>query len=272
MTPDGHPAGSGHPPPRRDGDVPPRDGGVPPRDDTDQLPIVEDAEPWPDPSGGGSGRAAAVGGVVLVLLVLGLLVVNAAIGRNAEQLAADHAEEAVGVPVDVRLSGWPVGLRLLTGQPVDVRIEARDVPLPDTAAVIDRFELELDEVPVDRDLLAGPEPELHAAEGRFVVELGDEAVQQLVGPVGRIPLVDIELRSGVARLSIARFPVIDATAEVEDGAIVFRPTAPIGGFIQVELRIDELPFGFRADDVEIRRGLLRLSGSATDVRLAPPPG
>ena len=268
MTPSGHPAGSGHPPPRRD-------GAVPPRDDTDQLPVVEVAGPGPDTTAGSPGRTAAVGGVVLVVLVVlvaGLLVANAAIGRNVEQLAADHAEEAVGVPVDVRLSGWPVGLRLLTGQPVDVRIEARDVPLPDTAAVIDRFELELDEVPVDRDLLERPEPELHAAEGRFFVELGDDAVQQLVGPIGRIPLVDIELRSGVARLSVARFAVIDATAEVEDGEIVFRPTAPIGGFAQVELRIDELPFGFRADDVEIRRGVLRLSGSATDVRLAAPPG
>jgi hypothetical protein len=239
---------------------------IPPRDDTEPLPPVAGGPPAPA-GRWRAGRALAVAGGLCALLVVAALIANAAVARAAEERAAERAEAAVGGQVDVRLSGWPVGLRLLTGRPVDVRIRARAVPVPGSEAVVDLVELELDGVPVDFALLEEPAPELQAAAGRFVVELGDDAVQQLVGPVGRLPLVDIELRSGVARLNVARFPVIDATAGIEDGQVVFRPTAPIGTFAAVALRVAELPFGFEADDVEIRPGVLRLTGSASDVRL-----
>lgn len=243
---------------------------IPPRDDTDQLPKVDEPGAVPPAPRRRPGWALIATGVVFVLLAVGLLIANNALGRTAEQRAADRAEAALGVPVDVTLSGWPVGLRLLTGQPIDVRLEAREVPLPGTTAILDRLELELEEVPVDLDALDQPEPELRAARGSFVAELGDDAVQNQIGFVGRIPLVDVELRSGVVRLNLARFPVIDATAEIDNGQVVFRPTAPIAAFASIELRLEELPFGFEATDVEIRRGVLRLSGAATDVRLAPP--
>jgi hypothetical protein len=256
---------AGHGPPGEADDAP-----APARDDTQPLPPVPGPPDGPPPRTHPGRRWAAVAGVIVALLTVGLLIANGAIGRAAEERAAAHAAAALGGPVDVSLSGWPVGLRLLTGRPVDVRLAATDVVLPDGAGVVDRLELELDGVPVDFTLLDEPEPELRAAAGRFSVELGEDTVAQQLGVIGRLPLTAVELRSGVARLTVANIPVIDATADVEDGEIVFRPTAPFGAFAEVALRIEELPFGFQADDVTIRPGVLQLTGSATDVRLAPP--
>lgn len=217
-----------------------------------------------------SRRTPLVVGIVLAIVVVGLVAADRALAGAAEGRAAERAEEVLGAPADVQLTGWPVGWRLVAGRPVDVVLSARDVPLPDGDGVLDVLEVELDGVRAGLGMLDEPSSPLRAEQGRFVAELGDDAVQQRLGVVGRIPLVDVELRSGVVRLNVARFPAIDATAEIDDGQVLFRPTAPIAGFVEVELRLEELPFGFVVDDVTVRPGTLRLSGSATNLDLGRP--
>jgi hypothetical protein len=156
-----------------------------------------------------------------------------------------------------------VGLRLLTGGRVDARATARDVPLEGTEATLTRLEVELFEARVDR---AG-DGAIEARSATFRAELEDDAVQQLIGFAGRIPLTNIELGNGVARFSFAGFALLDATAGIEDGRVVFNLTAPIANLVNVRLQLEELPFGFEADTVEIRPGVLRLTGSAVDLRL-----
>ncbi len=269
--------------------VPPVEPPIPPREDTQPLPLpprppgAEAPSPGaeapppagPAASGGPLGSppaprtvatVAAIALTAIAVLVLVAVVLNVTTANSAERRAAEEAEGALGVPVDVELVGFPVGLRLLLGAPVDARLEARDVPLEGTSAQLTRLEVQADDVIVDR----GADGGITAERALFVAELDDEAVQSLIGIVGRLPLTDVELANGVARLAVAGFPLIDATAEIEGGDVVFRVTAPIANLISVRLELADLPLGFTADDVEIRRGVLRLRGSAEDLRLEAP--
>lgn len=223
---------------------------VPPPPATEELPRRRSV----------AGRA--LGGVIglVALLVLVALVVNALVTSRAEEEAAARIAEEVGAEAQVTISRWPTGLRLLAGEPVDATVAARDVPLEGSPAVIDRLDLDATGVVLS---LAG-DGGLTAEDVTFTADIDEEGVRQLAGVLGQIPLTDIQLRNGVARLTVALFPVVDATAEVDDGQIVLRPTAPIGSFVSVGLPIGELPLGFTFTDVEIRDGLLRLTGGATD--------
>jgi hypothetical protein len=238
---------------------------VPPREDTQPIPIQERPVVSPPVSGRSSPppRAAIVGAVAVVLALTTLVVLNLIVARQAQTRAEQQAQMAIGAPVDVDLRGFPVGLRLLSGARLDARVRARDVPLEGTAATLTSLVVDLQDARLDRT----GEGAIEARQATFTAELDDDAVQQLIGLPGRIPLADVELGNGVARFTIARFPLLDATAAVEDGRVVFQLTAPIANLLDVQLQLDELPLGFRADHVEIRRGVLRLEGSARDLRL-----
>lgn len=201
-------------------------------------------------------------GILVGVVVVGLLVANALVTGSAEGRVAQAVESAIGSEVDVRLGGWPVGPRVLRRKPLDVRIVARDVPLAGTSAALPLLMLELDDVTVPD----GGEP-LRSATGRFTAEFDAAAVQQLIGIVGRLPLTDVELRNGVARLQVVGFPVVDATAELSDGEVIFRPTTPLASFLTVTLQIEALPLDLEPRTVQIREDVLRLQGSSDDLVL-----
>ncbi|MBA2319258.1 MAG: LmeA family phospholipid-binding protein [Euzebyales bacterium] len=250
---------------------------IPPRDDTQELPLpprvdqreqppVPPEDPVPAvaaPPPSRAGRAAGVALAVLGLLVTGVLVANAVITSQAEQRAAERIAREVGASATVSVSHWPAGLRLLAGAPVDATVVATDVPLEGSAAAVDRLELEL----VGATLPSDDAGALRVESATFVAELDTDAVRQLMGVIGRIPLTDIELRNGVVRLSAVGFPLVDATAAVEGDRVVFRPAAPLGALITVGVEIGDLPFGFEPEEVEVRDDVLRLRGSASDLEL-----
>lgn len=266
----------------------PHEPPIPPREDTQPIPIAPPnavpppqepppnavpppEEPPPDvtpvaavrPPAAGPSRAVIIAALAVVLILGIALVLNLVVARQAQSRAEEHALAAIGAPVDVDLRGFPVGLRILTGGRLDARVRARDVPLEGTDAILSSLVIILDDVRLDRE----GDGAIEALHAQFTAELDDDAVQQLIGLPGRIPLADVELGSGIARFSIARFPVLDATAAIEDGQVVFRLTAPIANLLNVRLQLDDLPMGFRADSVEIRRDVLRLEGSAVNLRL-----
>jgi hypothetical protein len=243
---------------------------IPPREDTQPLPVAGPvANPPPqaaaaDPGGvRGLGRTGAIVLLAVGVVVVVLATLNVVIARSAETRAEEQASLAAGTPVDVRLRGFPVGLRLLTGGRVDASASARDVPLEGTTATLTRLDVEFTDARVDR---AG-DGAIEAREATFTAEMDADAVRQLIGIAGRIPLTSIELANGIARFSFAGFALLDATARVDEGRVVFNLTAPIANIVNVELQLEELPFGFVADSVEIRPGLLRLTGSGEDLRL-----
>jgi hypothetical protein len=225
-------------------------------------------------AGRGVGGPIAIAAVVLVaVLAAVLLVVNGVVARNAEEQAIAEASAALGAPAEVRLSGFPIGLRLLAGAPLEAEVRARDVPLDAAPARLARLEILARDVVLDRR-----DGVITAGSATFIAELDEQGVRDMLGILGRIPLTQVELANGVARFSVAGFALVDATATVEGGDVVFRLTAPIGNLGNVRLELADLPLGFRPTEVEIRRGVLRLRGSATDLRLedegsigAPPP-
>lgn len=245
---------------------PDRDGGGFGRDDTDPLPII--ASPGRDnadaagsdaaPTGaGGSGRAGWWRWAVLAVLVVVLVVAaaNAWLAAAVEDRIAEEIERELGAPVDVRLEGFPVGFRSLTGRLPAAELRGHNVPLPDTAATASEVRLSLTEVRVDRD-----RGRVEAARAEVTATLEEPAVEELLGLLGRLPLVGIELQPGVLRLSVAGFAAVDATARADDGDLVVGLTAPLDRLVPGELRWDDLPLGLQLDDVRLHAGEMELDG------------
>lgn len=246
---------------------PDRDSGGSGRDDTDPLPIIappdrEDVDAGTGggatPTGaGGAGRTRWWRWVVLAVLVLALVVAaaNAWLAAAVEDRVAEEVERELGAPVDVRLEGFPVGLRSLTGRLPAAELHGRDVPLPDTAATASEVRLLLTEVRVDRD-----RGRVEAARADVTATLEEPAVEELLGVLGRLPLVGLELEPGALRLSVAGFAAVDATVRADGGDLVVGLTAPLNRLVPGELRWGDLPLGLQLDNVRLRAGEMELDG------------
>ena len=203
--------------------------------------------------------AATVLVVVLLLLLVDLLATNLAEDRAAEQVAAE-----LNADVDVDLRGWPVTLRLLGRQVPEVGFVATDVPLRDTAASLSRLDATLRDVEVPWTWTGEMDGVVRAGEGTFTAELDETAVQALVD----LPIT-VTLEDGVIRGSIAGAQ-LDATAEVEEGAIVLRPAAgALANLGELRLPLQGLPQGAVVEGVRVEPGVLRLNGSLDDFQVDP---
>lgn len=243
----------------------PPDDDPPPRehDATEPLPVSE-TPGWPDPppdadDGAGARRAAPWQWMVLALIVgvLAALAIDAALRSSIESRVAEEAERELGGTVDVELQGFASGLRSLSGRVPGAEVHGREVPLPDTAATMTELHLSMTDVRVDR--AAG---RLEASTALVDVTFDAEAVEEFIGVLGRVPLVDIELRPGTLRLRVGGFSVADATVRVDQGALVISLTAPLDRILPGQLRLTDFPLGFRPDDVTISEGQMRLHGRA----------
>lgn len=247
--------------------VPDRDGGGSGRDDTDPLPVIAPPDPEADDAGasgnatptgaGGAGRTPWWRWAVLAALVVLVVVAaaNAWLAAAAEDRVAEEVERELGAPVDVRLEGFPVGLRSLTGRLPAAELRGRDVPLPDTAATASEVRLSLTDVRVDRD-----SGRVEAARADITATLDESAVEELLGVLGRVPLVGIELQPGALRLNVAGFAAVDAAVRADEGDLVVGLTAPLNQLIPGELRWEDLPLGLQLDDVRLRTGEMELDG------------
>lgn len=242
-------------------------------DDTDPLPVVtppnggatEDAAgpgaPGPataddaDPGTDGPGRWWRRAGLA-ALVVLGVLAAaNGWLASTVEGRVAEQVERELGAPVDVELRGFPVGFRSLTGELPAAELHGRDVPLPDSAATLTELRLSLTDVRVDRD-----RGRIEAASAQVTATLDDAAVEELLGVLGRLPLVDLELQPGALRLNVLGFAVADAAVRADDGDLVFGLAAPLNQLVPGELRLDELPLGLHVDRVRLRTDEMELHG------------
>ena len=209
-------------------------------------------------------RAVIIGLAVVAVLGAVFLLVNNLVAASAASQAEDALAESLEFNADVTVTRWPAGFRLLVGAPVDARIAGDDVPLVGTGAVLSSLELQMSDVTLPDNGQA-----LHAEQAEFVAEFDEDGFADLLGFFGDVPLTDIELRDGTARLRVARFPVVDAEITARDGEIYVQPTAPLSTVIgEIPLPIGDLPLGFEVEEIYIDRGSLELHGSAQDFTLA----
>jgi len=202
---------------------------------------------------------------VAVLLGLGA-VADAAVTRRAEQQVSKQVSAEIGAPATVDLQGWPVSLRLLTGVVPRVDLVAADVPLEDTDAELSELRATLTDVRLRLADLSSADVPIEAGPTSFEADLDAGDVERLLGPVAAIG--EIELLDGLARLTVAGFP-IEGTVGVEGGAIVVRPTAPILNLGEVTVPLPALPGGVSVQQAVVRPGVLRLSGATPTFHLDP---
>lgn len=202
---------------------------------------------------------------VAVLLGLGA-VADAAVTRRAEQQVSEQVSAEIGAPATVDLQGWPVSLRLLTGVVPRVDLVAADVPLEDTDAELSELRATLTDVRLRLADLSSAGVPIEAGPTSFEADLDAGDVERLLGPVAAIG--EIELLDGLARLTVAGFP-IEGTVGVEGGAIVVRPTAPILNLGEVTVPLPALPGGVSVQQAVVLPGVLRLSGATPTFHLDP---
>lgn len=173
---------------------------------------------------------------------------------EAEQQVSARVSEALGAPVAVELAGWPVTLRLLTGEVPVVRISAADVSLGE--ASVRRMDAEVRDVRLRwDDLASGGELPVAGGRGTYTAELDEAAVGALAGFPGALRFGD-----GLGQLDMAGQSV-DVTAGVEDGAITFRPVGNVPpGAEAVSVALPPLPAQATVETVRILPGALRVSG------------
>ena len=205
----------------------------------------------------------------LVILAGGLFLGDLAITRAAEQRTAQRVTRALRADSTVDFEGWPVTVRALMGTIPTATVDAIDVPL-DNGATISSLNVVLSDVDVNvNDLRGGGERPRNfpsARSGTFEAELSEESVVGML----RIPkgLVEVSLQDGAIVMSAAALEV-EAEARARDGDVVVSVAGPLARLIgNAEFPIDlsEQPGAPAVEEVDIRDGVMRLSGTLEEVR------
>lgn len=209
-----------------------------------------------------------LGCLLAVLIGFGVLffIVDQAVTTYAEQRTAVDVSDALGTDATVEFSGWPVGLRLLLGNIPTAQVAASDVPL-ENGATLDRLDVTLTNVDVDVSDLQVDNDQLPAADdGTFRAELGEESVTGMLGIPG--DLVEVQLEEGVVTLRATGLQV-EADVVAEDGDVVVRlrgPLAQLLGGGEIPIDLSEEPGSPEVEKVEIRDGVMIISGRLAEVR------
>lgn len=198
--------------------------------------------------------------LVLALLVVGALVLDQVVAGMAEQRAEERVTERIGAEADVELHGTLTGLRLLTRQPVRAEMTARDVPLDEVPADIDRLDVTLTGVRLGiGDLRDPPEDLPPADDGRFEARLGGGATYALA----RVPraVADLRIEDGAVRLRVLGNEVA-GDVRVRDGEVVIIPRTPLGVLLATDIPLDisGQPGNPKIEDAEIDGDVLVLRG------------
>lgn len=207
--------------------------------------------------------------LVVCAVLLGIAAaVDLGLTAGAERQAAERLSAELGAPATVDLRGWPVTLRLLTGEVPEVVAEASSVPVPERAASLSRLTVTLTGVRLRLGDLRAPEAlPVRARTGRFTATVTADDLLELAG---RPPIVQaLELRPGVVRLVLLGGVTVEGTATARDGVLVLTPAQPVLGIAELPVPLGELPAGATVDRVEVGDGELLLEGSVQDLLLTP---
>jgi hypothetical protein len=203
--------------------------------------------------------------LVIVVLAGALFALDLVVARMAEERAERQVTDALGAPADVTLHGWPVGLRLLGGRVARAEATARDVPLEDHDASLDRVDVTIRRIRVGIDDLRDP-PEVlpPASSGTFEARLTGDATWALAAIPSAI--ADLRISDGAVRL---RTLVGEASADVtvRDGNVLVVPRTPLGVLLttDVSLDISDQPGRPVIEEAWIDGDTLVLRGSLTEL-------
>lgn len=221
---------------------------------------------------------ALLGFTLTIAVLLGAaLLADELLASRAERQIEQYASDQLGAPTDVRLDGFPVGLRLLFNRVPEATLSAGGVPIPGREARITDLEVQLTDARFSAaDLARGAELPLRAERATFRAELDGPALLALADAPPLLQGIDLiggELRFvlGVPDLGTV---TPSATVGVRDGDLVLRPSAGlpagVGGLAELVVPLDGLPAGAVVSDARVQAGRLVLTGSVTNVLLTPP--
>jgi hypothetical protein len=202
-------------------------------------------------------------GFLAGVLIAAALFLGDAVGTVAlERRVAREATGKLGGPTTVDLRGWPVTVRLLAGNVAEVGVRAADVPLDASGATLASLDATLTDVAVDPGaVLAGRQPTPRARAGSFTAVLDEANVERLAGAP-----VDLTLRQGTAVFRARGLP-IEASAAVEDGKVVLRPSTPGLSRFALRVALPGLPEGLVVERAQVEPGRVVLFGSVRELTL-----
>ena len=184
---------------------------------------------------------------------------------TAESRTAARTGSALDAEVDVDLEGWPVTLHMLNGSIPQATLAATDVPL-DNGASLDRLDVVLTDVEVNVSDLTGDAENLpDAGTATFEAELDESSVAAMLGIPGGI--AEVTLESDTVTISAAGIAVA-ADVEARDGDIIVSlagPLAQLLGGAEFPIDLSNTPGAPAVEDVEIRNGVMHVSGSLEDL-------
>lgn len=195
--------------------------------------------------------------IALALLVLSVVAIDVGLERVAERQASQQASILIDAPATVDLRGWPVGLRLLFGTIPAADVRASGVPT-DSGIRVDRMDVKLSGVRFRlADLYAG-RLAASAQSGTFVADLDSAAVEELLGPFGRVS--DVRLVDGAVRLKMLG-TAIDAPIAVQGETLVLAfDEVPRGVPARLVVPLPTLAPGATIERATVLEGTLRLEG------------
>jgi len=214
--------------------------------------------------------------VTLVVLAGGALVVNQVLADRAERQIAEQATAEIGATTDVELSGFPVGLRVLFNQVPRAALRADGVPVPGRDAQLESLDVRLEDARLSlADLAQGRELPIRAEAATFRAELDGAGLLAIAAApplLQRIDLLDTELRFVLGGAGGVGGVTLPASVGVREGDLVLRPAgeaAGQAGLTELVVPLEQLPAGAVVTDARVEAGRLVLTGSVSDLMLAP---
>lgn len=215
--------------------------------------------------------------VTIVVLVAIVLLVNSGLADRAERQISERATAELGAAAEVELGGFPVGLRLLLNRVPEAVLRADGVPIPGRNASLSSLEVRLEDARFSlQDLAAGADLPVRAEDATFRAELDGPALLALAGApplVQRIDLVNGEVQFVVGGAGGVGAAAVAAAVGVRGGDLVLRPLSELppeaGGLDELVVPLQGLPGGAVVTDARVEAGRLVLTGSASDLLLAP---
>jgi hypothetical protein len=203
--------------------------------------------------------------VVVAVLAGAAFALDAWLTSTAERQAALRISDELGAPAMVRLEGWPVTLRLLSGRVPGAVVRVASLPL-EGGATLQRLEARFTDVRIGFDDLTATGSGLPVTgEGFFTAEIESGEVGTLVGLPGAV-----RLGEGVLHVRFEGTEVA-AIAAVEGGRVVIRPVDPDPRLGGLEVRLPPLPVGAVVTGVGVTPAALRLSGRVPSLAGVRPP-
>lgn len=163
--------------------------------------------------------------LVLAALVCVFLLANAAFVWVVEHRTEQVLEKRLGSQVDVDLSGWPVGPRIVAGSLPKARLTVENVRVPGSKLSLGTLDVNLSDVHYDGEREGPLDPPIEARNVSFELSLNE---RQASGLASSLPLVKgARLENGSLKLLLVRNRSVEATLFEKRGELFLKLHSPL---------------------------------------------